>query len=155
MNLHSTCWCPLSSQSMHFVLLLAQLVRLYYGFAWEQTLITTRIDSRLFWDFLCQHNPKLFNLTLGRFFWTKAKQSPILYQNITRPVSSPYINILLWNFLSWPPQFKSPSALLFSLVLLLWPIKPHFKVSTAFVIHSLIVHILSNKNTGRSITALP
>jgi hypothetical protein len=77
-----------------------------------------------------------------------------LQQNITRMISRQHSKT---SETSWarPPQFKSPSAPLSSMFLLVWPVKQGLKYCTAFQVQNLKIHMPPNKGRARPITAIP
>jgi hypothetical protein len=94
-----------------------------------------------------------FNLSFRQTFQTSLKSSHILCQNITRTVSRPHTNILLWNLLIQVATVQISPAPLSCMFLKGWPIKPHLKHSTAFLIQSL--HSSKQKHGYINITSIP
>ena len=82
------------------------------------------------------------------------KSNNILHQNITKRVCRSHTKtLLLWNLLRQHPQFKSPSAPLSFMFLLVWYTKPHLKHSIIF--HNPKIHIPPNKSIIRPIILMP
>ena len=89
-------------------------------------------------------NPTLFTLLSGIFFQTKAENSHILCQNITRTFSRPYTNnLLLWNLLNEAVIITLILRLPFSKILLAWNIKFQLQCLTPFLIQMFKVHIMT------------
>ena len=82
-----------------------------------------------------------------------AKKAAIFFTKLSQKQFIGYIlRLLLWNLLSWSPQFKMHPGTLSSTLLLIWPTMPHLKHSTAF--QSPKSHIPLNKSMVRPITAI-
>ena len=137
------------------------MIALHKSDYWDH--ITQTIMSYLEISSATTINPRVFNLASGRFFRQGARSSHILCQSNThththththKMVSRPLTNILhLWSFLSLAIIIYTLfSAPLSSMLLLVWPIYPHLKHSTGFLIQTPKVHIHQQSSMVRPTT---